>query len=186
MFHFNGLLLSKVCIGWAKKVQSSYLSWNGRGIQNLESNQLVVSKCHKEFDKFWPEYLKVSKCFILMGSFWAKCILFELKKYRWVTFHDIEEWCRIWRKTDLLLGKWHKEFGKHSPEHSKVSKLKLWWDPFVQSRKCMSWKFTEELCVMTVKNDNKTEEELTFRFETDMRNFTNFDPSTWKSKTFVF
>ena len=43
-FHFNGLLLSKVYTVWAKKVQRSYLSWNWRGIQNLERNQLVVSK----------------------------------------------------------------------------------------------------------------------------------------------
>ena len=34
-FHFNRLLLSKVYIVWAKKVQRSYLSWNWRGIQNL-------------------------------------------------------------------------------------------------------------------------------------------------------
>ena len=45
----------------------------------------------KEFDKFWPEHSKVSKVFTLMGSFWAKYILFELKKYRGVISHDIEE-----------------------------------------------------------------------------------------------
>ena len=33
-----------------------------------------------------------------------------------------------------------------SPEHSKVSKLELWWDPFAQSRNCMTLKFTEKLC----------------------------------------
>ena len=82
------------------------------------------------------------------------------------------------RKTDLWSGKWHEEFGKFSPEHLKVSKLGLWWDPFVQSRKCMSLKFTEELCVMTMKNDAKFEEELTCHFKIDMRNLTNFDPST--------
>ena len=79
-----------------------------------------------------------------------------------------------------------EEFGKFSPEHSKVSKLELWSDPFVQSRKCMSLKFTEKLCVMTMKNDTKIEEELTCRFKTYTRNFTNFDPSTQNSKTFVF
>ena len=50
----------------------------------------------------------------------------------------------------------------------------------------MSLKFAEELCVMTMKNDTKIEEELTCRFKIDMRNFTNFDPSTRKSKKFVF
>ena len=90
------------------------------------------------------------------------------------------------KKADLLLGKWHEEFGKFSPEHVKVSKLELWWDPVVQSRKCMSLKFTEKLCVMTMKNDTKIEEELTYRFKIDMRNFTNFYPSIQKSKKFEF
>ena len=58
-----------------------------------------------------------------------------------------------------------------------MSKLELSWDPIVQSRKCMSLKFTEKLCVMTMKNDTKIEEELTCHFKIDMRNFTNFDPS---------
>ena len=50
----------------------------------------------------------------------------------------------------------------------------------------MSLNFTEELCVMTIKNDTKIEEELTCCFKNDMRNLTNFDPSTQKSKRFVF
>ena len=40
--------------------------------------------------------------------------------------------------------------------------------------------------VMRHDNDTKIEEELTCRFKTDMRNFTNFDPSTQKSKKIVF
>ena len=38
---------------------------------------------------------------------------------------------------------------------------------------------------MTMKNDTKIEEEITFHFKIDARNFTNFDSSTWKSKKFV-
>ena len=43
----------------------------------------------------------------------------------------------------------------------------------------MSFKFTVELHVMTIKTDTKMEEELTVRFKIDM-NFTKFDPSTRK------
>ena len=50
----------------------------------------------------------------------------------------------------------------------------------------MSLKFTEKLCVMRMKNDTKIEEDLTFCFKTDMRNFTNFDSSTQKSKNLCF
>ena len=50
----------------------------------------------------------------------------------------------------------------------------------------MSLKFTGELCVITMKNDAKFEEELTCQFKIDMKNLTNFGPSTRKSKKFAF
>ena len=46
-----------------------------------------------------------------------------------------------------------------------MSKLGLPWDPFVQSRKCLILKFTEELYVMTMKNDVKFEKELDLSFQ---------------------
>ena len=78
-----------------------------------------------------------------------------------------KKWLVVWKITG--------EFDKFSPEHLKVSKLRLWWDPFVQSRKGMALKFTEELCVMAMKNNANFKEELTCNFKTDVRNLTNFD-----------
>ena len=49
----------------------------------------------------------------------------------------------------------------------------------------MSLKFTGKFCVKTLKNDGKFEEELASQFKTDMRNLTNFDPSTQKSQKFA-
>ena len=49
----------------------------------------------------------------------------------------------------------------------------------------MILKFTGELCVMTMKNDAKIEEELTCQFKIDMRNLTNFDLTTRKSQKFA-
>ena len=49
----------------------------------------------------------------------------------------------------------------------------------------MSLKFTGELCAMTIKNDRKFEEQLTCQFKIDVRNLTNFDPSTRKSQKFA-
>ena len=46
----------------------------------------------------------------------------------------------------------------------------------------MILKFTEELCVMAMKNNAKFEEESTCHFKIDMRNLTNFDSSNRKSK----
>ena len=121
----------------------------------FEEKLICCFKNDKNLVHFDPSTQKVSKNCTLTGSYCGKYLIFDLKKYRGVIFHDTEEWCKIWKKTDLWFWKWHEEFGKFSPEHEKVSKLGLWWDPFVQSRKRMSLKFTEELCVMTVKNDTK-------------------------------
>ena len=72
--------------------------------------QFKTVNTHKNVQNYYNE-----KC--------AKCLMFDLKKYRGVIFHDTEGWCKIWRKTDLWFGKWHKEYGKFLPEQFKVSKL---------------------------------------------------------------
>ena len=138
----------------------------------------------QEFGEISPEQSKLSKICTFICSYCAKYLMFDLKKYKGVIFLDTEGWCKIWRKTDLWFGKWHEEYGKFSPEHLKVSKLGLWWDPLIPSRRSMSLKFTKELCIMTLKNDAKFEEELICHFKIDMGNLINFDPSTWKSQKF--
>ena len=50
----------------------------------------------------------------------------------------------------------------------------------------MSLKFAGELCVMTMDNDAKIEEELTCQFKIDKENLTNFDLSTKNLKHFHF
>ena len=84
---------------------------------------MLFANWHKEVDKFWPEHSKVSKMFTLMGSFWVKYILFEMKNYREVIFHETKEEYKIWGGIDLSFQNWHKEFGKFWPEHSRVSKM---------------------------------------------------------------
>ena len=59
------------------------------------------------------------------------------------------------------------------------------WGPFTQSKKCMSLKFTKELCVMKIKIDVKFEDELICRFQIDMRSLINFDMSFQKFQIFA-
>ena len=132
--------MSKVYIVWAKKCRGVFFREPEEGYKIWRGINFSFQNWHKELDIFLPQHSKVSKILTLMRSFWAKYTLFELKKYRGVIFHDMEERCKIWRKTDVLLGKWQEEFGKFSLEHSKVSKLGLWWDPLVQSRKGITLK----------------------------------------------
>ena len=180
--YFDRLLLLKVYKISATKVQRSYVSWYWTVMQSMRKNRFVVSK----ITRIWWILIQVSKICILIGPFRAKYITLDPKKYRGVIFHDTKESCKIWRKTDLWFGKWNVEFSKFLSEHLKESKLVLSQDLFVRSRKCMSLKFTGELCVMTMKNDAKFEVELTCQFKVDMMNLTNFDPNTEKSQRFAF
>ena len=63
--------------------------------------------------------------------------------------------------------------------------MRLWWDPITQSRKCTSFKFTEEFCVMKMKNDMNFEEELTHQFKIDT-NLMNCDARTQNLEKVVF
>ena len=56
---------------------------------------------------------------------------------------------------------------------------------FCLKLKMYELKRTEELCVMTMNNDAKIEEELTCQFKVDMRNLMSFDLSTRKSQNFA-
>ena len=112
-------IFNLMCSFWAKyiyfqaeKVQRSYLSRNWRGIQHSERNRLVVSKLAWGIWQNLTWVLESLKDFHFNGLLWARYILFELKIYRGVIFHDTDKWWKIWRKIDLLLGKWHEEFGK--------------------------------------------------------------------------
>ena len=98
-----------------QETEEGYKIW--RGID------LLFQNWHKEFDKISREHSKVSEIVILMGCFWAKYILFELKKYRGIIFDETEEGYKTWRGIDLSFQNWHKKFDKFWPEHSKVSKI---------------------------------------------------------------
>ena len=128
--YFDRLLLVKVYKISDKKVQKSYILWYWRVVNNLKENRFFVSKKDNNLVNF-DLSLKSLTNFHLDWFFF----FFDLKMYRGVIFYDTEESCKIWRKTDLWLGKWHEKFGKFSSEHLKVSKLLLSWYPFVQSRK---------------------------------------------------
>ena len=57
---------------------------------------------------------------------------------------------------------------------------------FYPKQKMYELKIYRGVCVMTMKNDAKFEEESTCQFKIDIRNLTNFDPSTRKSQKFAF
>ena len=88
----------------------------------MERNRLVISKLTQGI---WPNLtwaLEDLKRFDFIGLLCSK-VLSEPTKYRGVIFHDTEEGYKIWRGINLSFQKWHKEFDKFWPDHSKVSKI---------------------------------------------------------------
>ena len=75
------------------KFKGSYLPWQWRMMLNWRGGtDLSFQNRHEEFDKFWPKHSKTSKICTLMGSFWSKYIMFELKNHTGVIFDGIEDW----------------------------------------------------------------------------------------------
>ena len=93
----------------------------------FEEIPICCFKNDKKLVNFFPSAQNLQKC--------TKYKAFGLRKYRGVIFYDTGVSYKIFKKTDLWFGKWLVEFGKFSSEHLEVSKLGLWWDPFVQSIK---------------------------------------------------
>ena len=96
---------------------------NGEWCKIWRRTDLSVQNWHEEFDEFWPKPSKISKICTLMGFFWTKYIMFEVKKkYSGLLLDCTEYWCSIWEKTDLCFQKWHEEFSKFLLEHVWKSK----------------------------------------------------------------
>ena len=74
--------------------------------KNWRGIDLLVQNWHEEFDELWPEHSKISKICILMGCFWQKYILFELKKvqrsyvwWHWILMQNLKENWLVLSKT---------------------------------------------------------------------------------------
>ena len=137
-FSFNGLLMRKVYIVGAKKVQRSYLSWHWTIMQNLKRNWLVFSKLT------WGIWL------ILMWAVeslkictWWVPFVESIYNFRW---KSTEELSFMTLKSDT-------KFGEESTCRFKIDKrnlknfdlstwksqnFSLYWAPFEQNIYCLS------------------------------------------------
>ena len=145
---------------------------------------LSFERWHEEIDEFWPEHLKVSKMSFLMDYFWAKHILFELKKNREIILHETEEGYKIWRGIDFKIGIRNlTNFDLSSRKSQKISTLmRSFWAKY----KLFELKKYRGLSFIKLKRDAKFGEESTCHFKIDIRNLTNFDLKTWMSQKVSF
>ena len=145
-FHQICILIGYFCWKYmfhVKQVWKSYVSWYQRVVQNLKRNLFFVSK----MTRIWWILIRALKSLKHLHFDWA--FLFKLysiwpKKLQRSIFHDTEQSFKIEEKLTSSL-KNDNQFGKFSSEYLKMWKLIFSWDPFVQSRKCMSDKLTEAL-----------------------------------------
>ena len=97
---------------------------------------------------------------------WAAKVQRSYLSWHWGVMQILKKnWPVVWKKTWEI---WH--ISTRAFESAKIGTLiSHQIGAFVQSRKGITLKLTEELCVMTMKNKAKFEEELTFHFKADMK-----------------
>ena len=71
LFFFNWLLVTKVYIVWATKVQRSYLSWHWGVMKILKKDWPVVWKKTLEIWQNFTRALESVKIGTLIGSYWS-------------------------------------------------------------------------------------------------------------------
>ena len=185
--HFNVLLMSKVCIAWAKKVQRSYLSWNWRGIQNLERNRLVVTKLGKGLWQILTWALETLNDFHFNGLLlikvyvaWAKKVQRSNCSWNWRRIQNLDRNRLVVSK--LAEGIWQnltgaleslKDFHFNGIPLSKV--YIAWAKKEQRNNLSCNWRGTQNL-----------ERNRLANFKIDIRSLTNFDLSTRKSPKFSF
>ena len=155
-------------------------------MQKLKRDWLASSNWLEEFDEFLIQALENLKNLHFHGLPLAKVYDVSVKKvqrsyvwWHWILMQNLKE-------NGLSLSKMTWGIWEIFTRALESLKIWTWWDSFIQSRECMSLKFTGELFVMTMKKKYaKLEEELTCHFKIDMRTLMNFDLSTQKSQKFA-
>ena len=160
------------------------MSWQWRMIQKLKKNWLVILKVTWGISRILTQALENLKNLPFNGLLvtkvyvWAKTVQRSYLSWHWRVMQNLKKnWLVVWKTTWEI---W--QIFTRALESVKMGTL---MGSFVQSRKCMSLKFTEELRHVTMKNDAKFEEEFTCHLKIDMKNLTNFDSNTLKSKKFA-
>ena len=94
-------------------------------------------------------------------------------KVQRITSHNTEDWCKVWRKTDLFFQKWQK-FGEFWPKHLKVSKICTLIGSFCVKYRTFDLKKCRDVIFHDTESDSKFEGKLTCGLENDMRNLAHF------------
>ena len=134
-----------------------------------------------KFGEFWFEHSKLWNICTLFGSFCPKHITFDLKNTENLSFMILKSHAKFEEKLTCGL---QNEMKNLANFHQNTWKCQNWYfhKIFLSKieNKCAKNLQRSYDTVMTLKNDEKSEEELTCSFKTYIRNMRNFDSSTRK------
>ena len=124
------------------------LRWAPFSLALHSCSSKVITKWSKIYTKQTPDFknhmrnldnfrqaVESAKSWNSMGYICLKTTFLHLKHYLQIYLTLLS--------TDLWFGKWHEEYGKFFPEHSRLG---FWWDPLIQTSKSMSLKSRGVIC----------------------------------------
>ena len=131
--------------------------------------------------------LKNLKFCTLMGWFWPKYIMFQLKKYKGVMSDGTQDWYKVWRKTDLCFQKLTWGIWQISTRAIESLQIGTLMTSFCLKLKIYEHKIYRGVMCHDNEEWRKNWRGIACQFKIDnLKNLTNFDPSTLKSQKFAF
>ena len=96
-----GCFSSKYIMLQLRKYREVMFDGTQDGQKKLRENWFVVSK----MKGIWWILIRALKSPKNLHFDWSFLVMFDLQKSRGVIFHDIRQWCKIWRKTNFWFEK---------------------------------------------------------------------------------
>ena len=153
-------------------------------INKKSEGKRVLPNMTWEIWKIFARALETLKIGTLMGFFFPKLKLYELKIYRGVICHDNEERCKAEKRIDLSFQNWQEEFDKFWLEYSKTLNICPLMGSSWSKYTMFDLKNAVKLCLMTLKIDAKFEGTLICAFKNGMKNLGNFRSEAGKAAFF--
>ena len=103
-------------------------------MQSLEKNWLLAPKMRWAICWILMWAVASLKICTLMCYFCRNYIMLEPKKYRGVMYHNTEEWCKIWRGTELCFDKWPNTRKSQNLHFNELLLIRVYnvWDEKLQ------------------------------------------------------
>ena len=104
------------------KIHRGVMCYGNEENTKLKRNWLVEN-WHEEFNKSWPKHSKISKIYTLMGCFWTKYIMLQLRKYWEVMFDGTQDWIKKYEGKLICCFKNDKNLVNFDPSTQKSQKV---------------------------------------------------------------